>query len=142
MTGVQTCALPIFPLGNPLIWWAGALALLHQAWRAVIQREARAVAIVTMFLVGWAPWLLFQQRTVFSFYAIVLIPYISMALAGSIGVYLGRADDGRLRGRRALVAGAFVIAIIALSIFFYPLWTGEVISYNFWQAHMWLPSWI
>lgn len=138
----EPCSSEVIPLGNPLIWWAGALSMLHQAWRAVIHRESRAVAIVTMFLVGWAPWLLFQQRTVFSFYAIVLIPFISMALAGSIGVYLGSATDGRMRKRRAAIAGAFVLGVIALSIFFYPLWTGEVISYNYWQMHMWLPSWI
>ncbi|MEN9711220.1 MAG: hypothetical protein RL441_1212 [Actinomycetota bacterium] len=138
----EPCSAEVIPLGNPLIWWAGALAMLHQLWRALLHREQRAMAIVVMFLAGWAPWLLFQQRTVFSFYAIVLIPFISMALAGSIGVYIGTAEAGRLRTRRAAIAGAFTVATVALSIFFYPLWTGEVISYQYWQLHMWLPTWI
>jgi dolichyl-phosphate-mannose--protein O-mannosyl transferase len=138
----EPCSAEVIPLGNPLIWWAGALAILHQAWRAILHREARATAIVVMFLVGWAPWLLFQQRTVFSFYAIVLIPFIAMALAGSIGTYLSDAEGAREVKSRAFVAGAFVFAIVALSYFYYPLWTGEVISYAYWQAHMWLPTWI
>ncbi len=138
----EPCSAEVIPLGNPLIWWAGALAILHQAWRAILHREARATAIVVMFLVGWAPWLLFQQRTVFSFYAIVLIPFIAMALAGSVGKYLSGTAGARERKSRAFVAGAFVFATVALSYFYYPLWTGEVISYAYWQAHMWLPTWI
>lgn len=137
-----SCAAEVIPLGNPLIWWAGTIALLHQAWRALVRREGRAVAIFGMSLAGWAPWLLYQQRTVFAFYAIAFAPYLYLALAGSIGTYLGDPDDSRLRRRRAFIAGGFVLAVVVLSWFFLPIWTGETISYRYWQLHMWLPTWI
>ena len=36
-----SCAAEVLALGNPLIWWAGTLALLHQLWRAILPRENR-----------------------------------------------------------------------------------------------------
>jgi dolichyl-phosphate-mannose--protein O-mannosyl transferase len=137
------CSAEVLALGNPLIWWAGALALLHQAWNALVHRSTVAMAIVVMFLVSWAPWLLFQTRTVFSFYSIVMLPFVVLALARSLGQILGESHPGgRTRFNRSLMVGGFMVAVVALSIFFLPLWTGETISYTYWQLHMWLTTWI
>ncbi len=43
-------------------------------------------------------------------------------------------------GRTLLIGGSIVIAIFAA--FWYPIWTGMTVPRWFWQAHMWLPSWI
>jgi dolichyl-phosphate-mannose--protein O-mannosyl transferase len=138
-----SCSAEVIALGNPLIWWAGTLAILHHIWRAVTRRETRAVAIVAMFMAGWAPWLLYQQRTIFSFYSIVMIPFICMALAGTLGIILGDAHAGaRVRPKRALIVGGFVLITVLLSWWMMPIWTGEVVSYDHWRIHMWFPSWI
>ena len=137
------CAAEVVALGNPLIWWAGTLALLHQAWLFISKRQGRSLAIVLFFLAGWAPWLQYQQRTVFSFYSIVLLPAVSLALAGSLGTLLGRADaPGMARSKRSLWVFGFTLAVVLISLFFLPLWTGQTISYNYWHLHMWLPSWV
>ena len=137
------CSAEVLALGNPLIWWAGTLALIHQLWEALVKRNTVATAIVIMFLVGWAPWLLFQNRTVFSFYSIVMLPFVCLALARSLGQLLGSADiSSRMRKVRATMVGSFMVAVVAVSIFFLPLWTGETISYRYWQLHMWLTTWI
>ena len=116
---------------------------MHQLWQAIVHRSTVATAIVVMFLVGWAPWLLFQNRTVFSFYSIVMLPFLVLALARSLGSILGEAHPGgRLRLNRAVIVGGFMLVTVATSIFFLPLWTGETISYQYWQLHMWLTSWI
>lgn len=138
----DSCSQEVLALGNPLIWWAGTLALIHQLWRFISKREMRSLAIVLLFLAGWMPWLLYQERTIFSFYAIVMLPFMVLALAASIGQFLGSANAGRQRTWRSLAVGSFVILVIAFSIFYLPLWTGEVIPYSYWQLHMWLPSWI
>ncbi len=45
--------------------------------------------------------------------------------------------------RRTLAAcGAVVVLIILAAMFWYPIWTGQTVSYEFWRLHMWLPSWI
>lgn len=135
------CSAEVVALGNPVIWWAATLAVLHQIWRSVVRREARAVAIVALFMAGWAPWLLYQHRTIFSFYSIVMLPFMCLALAGSLGVILGK-QYGAHRRNRAFLVGGFVLLALTVSYFMMPIWTGEVISYDYWRLHMWFPTWI
>jgi hypothetical protein len=33
-------------------------------------------------------------------------------------------------------------AVLAVSAFFYPVWTAWVVPYDFWRLHMWLTSWV
>ena len=141
--GSEKCASEVVALGNPLIWWAGTLAIMQQIWLSITKRDNRAIAIVLMFMAAWAPWLLFQQRTVFSFYAIAFLPYMVLALASACGQVLGPVVAfGRQRARRAFGVGAFVTSTVLLSAFFYPLWAGEIIPKWYWQIHMWFGSWI
>lgn len=139
----DTCSEEVVALGNPLIWWAATLAIFHQIWLWLTKRDGRALVIVLMFLGAWAPWLLFQERTVFSFYSIVMLPYMVLALSTSCGYYLGPVvTAGKLRAKRALGLGGYVLATVLLSAFFYPLWTGQMIPKWYWQLHMWFSSWI
>jgi dolichyl-phosphate-mannose--protein O-mannosyl transferase len=141
--GSDKCAEEVVALGNPLIWWAATLAILQQIWLWFTKRDGRALAIVVMFLSAWAPWLLFQQRTVFSFYAIVMLPYMVLALASVCGQILGPVvNTGKTRAKRALLVGTYVTSTVLLSAFFYPIWTGELIPKWYWQIHMWFGSWI
>lgn len=139
----EKCAEEVLALGNPLIWWAATLAICHQAWLWLTKHDGRAMAIVLVFLGAWAPWLLFQERTVFSFYSIVMLPYMVLALAGTCGYLLGPVTaSGRRRANRSVGLGAYVLSVVALSAFFYPIWTGEMIPKWYWQLHMWFSSWI
>ncbi len=53
----------------------------------------------------------------------------------------GPDHDEINRGRLA-VAVIVVLAAIAFSAYFYPVWAGQVIPYSAWDARMWLDSWI
>ncbi len=137
------CAQEVIALGNPVIWWAGALALLHQAWRWVAVRDWRSGAVVVGFLAGWLPWLHYQERTVFSFYTIIFLPFTIAALTMSLGTILGRANaspNRRMYG--AMFAGAVVLGAIAASFFFFPIWTAQVMPQTQWQLRMWFPTWV
>ena len=43
---------------------------------------------------------------------------------------------------RFIAAGAITAAVLACAWYFLPLWTGQVLDYEFWRDHMWLSSWI
>ena len=139
------CAQAVTALGNPLIWWAGVLAVLHQVWRWAAHRDWRSGAVLAAVLAGWAPWLLFPDRTIFTFYAVVVVPFLVMALTLSLaavarpGTQPDSTHDSRLRV--ALVA-VFLLACVGVSAFFYPLWSAEVIDYATWSQRMWLPTWV
>lgn len=138
-----SCVTEVVALGNPLLWWGAVAALLHQAWRWATRWDWRSATIVVGFLAGWLPWLLFQERTVFNFYAIVLAPFMMMAIALSIAMVLRDARVSRARFvATAAVLGALVVACVIVSAFFMPIWVGEPITTEQWQLRMWFPSWV
>jgi dolichyl-phosphate-mannose--protein O-mannosyl transferase len=86
---------------------------------------------------------MYQERTVFSFYSIVFLPFMIMALTLSLGGILGTAADSReRRGNGAVAVIGFLMVAVAVSWWFYPIWTGEVITYSQWQMRMWLSTWV
>ncbi len=140
---VDTCSEAITSVGNPLIWWAGALSLavLLVCW--LLRRDWRAGALLGAFAAGWLPWFLYPERTIYSFYAVAFEPFLVLGLAYVLGLVLGPREappSRRLTG--ALVAGGFVVVAVLVSAFFWPVWTGETIPYQQWQMRMWLPSWV
>lgn len=141
--GTDKCAQEVLALGNPIIWWTGVVALIHQAWRWVGRRDWRAGAVLCGFLAGWLPWLFFQERTVFSFYSIVFEPFIVMAVALTLGSILGPAKAaGNRRIHGAMGIGTILIAAVAVAWIFYPLWTAGPIPHADWALRMWFPTWV
>jgi dolichyl-phosphate-mannose-protein mannosyltransferase len=137
------CSTEVIALGNPIIWWAATAALFHQAWRWFAVRDWRAGAVVVAIIAGWAPWLGFQGRTIFTFYSVAYVTFMCMALALMLGAILGPADaTPRRRTVGATAVGSIVLLAVAASWFFYPVWSAQVIPYTAWQIRMWFPTWV
>lgn len=139
----DNCASEVLALGNPIIWWAALLAIVHQVWRWIAHRDWRSGAVLAGIAAGWLPWMLYLERTIFTFYTVVYTPFVVMALSLTLGTVLGPADASeRRRSRGAIAVGAVVIAAVLAAWWFWPIWTGEVIPYEQWQLRMWMPTWI
>lgn len=139
----NNCASEVLALGNPIIWWAAIGAIIHQCWRWIGRRDWRAGAVLVGIAAGWLPWLLYLNRTVFSFYTIVYVPFVVTALAMSMGTIIGPSGASTSRRRRgALAAGALLLLIVLVSWWMYPIWTGQVIPYEQWKLRMWMPTWV
>ncbi len=137
------CGSSITGLGNPLIWWAATAALFYLLYRLVRRREWQVGLILTGMLAGYVPWLLYLHRTVFQFYTIAFEPFLLLGLTFVIGLVLGHRDDPRWRRQHGIrFVAVFLALATALSVFFWPLWTGMQLDYQFLRAHWWLPSWI
>jgi len=140
--GADTCWSSILEVGNPLIWWAAAVASGYLVYRLVRYREWQVGAILMGLAAGYLPWIMYLNRTVFQFYSIVFQPYTVLALVFVIGLVLGRRDDAQWRRVRGLaVVGIFLGFTVLVSAFFYPVWTGVPVTPMFRQLHFWLPSW-
>jgi dolichyl-phosphate-mannose-protein mannosyltransferase len=137
----KVCAQEVTALGNPLIWWAGIFALVFVAYSLFERRDWRAGAILTGFAAGYLPWFAFLHRTVFSFYGIVFLPWLVLAVTYALGEILGTRDDLRRRWRIGIVS-AFVVSAIVLFFYFLPVLDGQVIPYSDWHSKMWFSSWI
>jgi dolichyl-phosphate-mannose-protein mannosyltransferase len=139
----QNCAQTVLALGNPVIWWGGTLAIGVLLVRWLLGRDWRAGAILAGLLGGYLPWFLYQDRTIFSFYAVAFVPWVVLALTYVLGLVLGPPDaDRHRRLLGAVVAGGVVLLATMAFAWFYPIWAAPVITKQEWQNRMWLPSWV
>lgn len=140
---VEKCSAAITSLGNPLLWWLASLSLLLVIWAALRWRDGRAWVILAGLAGTYLPWLLYMDRTIFTFYTIVFEPFMVLALVFAFGLLIGGRSASDLRRFTGVMAVASLTCLIVLvSAFFFPVWTAEVIPYQQWQLRMWLPSWI
>ena len=140
-----TCSSAITALGNPIIWWAAILAVLHQMWRWIGHRDWRSAAALTGLAAGWLPWLFFPDRTIFSFYTIVFTPFLIMAVTLSLAALANPKPTGSIwrdQRVRVVLITAFLLLCVWVSWYFYPLWSAELIDRDTWSSRMWLPSWV
>lgn len=80
----------VLAVGNPVVWWLGALALIVVLWWALRHREWRAWAILAGYIAMYLPWFTysapFADRTIFTFYTVAFAPYVALALTFAIGI--------------------------------------------------------
>ncbi|MFE9095724.1 dolichyl-phosphate-mannose--protein mannosyltransferase [Streptomyces sp. NPDC007264] len=137
------CAREIIALGTPMLWWSACCALVHLLYRWALRRDWRAGAVLCPVAAGWLPWFAYSDRTIFSFYAVVFLPYLCLAVAMTAGAALGASGPGR-RPRLWGMAGVGVLTLLILwnFIYFWPLYTGATIPTDGWRARMWLDTWV
>ncbi|ARF55714.1 dolichyl-phosphate-mannose--protein mannosyltransferase [Streptomyces gilvosporeus] len=142
-TAAEGCAREVLALGTPLLWWAACFALLYALYRWAFRRDWRAGAIACGVAAGYLPWFLYQERTIFLFYAVVFVPFLCLALAMMVGAIIGPPGASERRQTIGAVgAGVLVLLIIWNFIYFYPLYTGMPIPKSAWHNRMWLDSWV
>ncbi|WP_062136138.1 dolichyl-phosphate-mannose--protein mannosyltransferase [Demequina aestuarii] len=141
--GAERCVTAIHAIGHPMIWWAGVIVLLFALWRVVRRGDMLAATLAVGVLAGWVPWLPYAHRTIFGFYTVSIAPFMVLLLVWGLARL---AQPSRLHGgwsrTGSLVAGAFVAVALIMAGFFAPIWTGVPIPFEYWQVHMWLPSWV
>ncbi|MGW9590013.1 dolichyl-phosphate-mannose--protein mannosyltransferase [Streptomyces chartreusis] len=139
----EKCAREVLALGTPLLWWVAAFAVLYVLWRWLFRRDWRAGAIACGIAAGYLPWFLYQERTIFFFYAVVFLPFLCLAVAMLLGAIIGppgSSDTRRVAG--ATGAGVLVLLIAWNFIYFWPLYTGQAIPIDDWRSRMWLDTWV
>ncbi|MES2094429.1 MAG: phospholipid carrier-dependent glycosyltransferase [Actinomycetota bacterium] len=138
----SSCAEYVTSIANPILWWAATASLFYLVYRLVRYREWRVGLILMGMVAGYLPWLLYTNRTIFQFYAIVFEPYMILGLVFVIGLILGGPGDPTRRRQRGFgIVGVFLALVIVVSVFFYPVWTGMQVPEVFARLHYWLPGW-
>ena len=121
----------INPLGNPIFWAAGIVALgFLFSWFAT-NRDRLSLLVFSGYLAGYFPWILYSERTAFQFYSATFAPWIFLTI--TLMAY-------RYKLRRTVALGA--VGAFLLFLYFLPLYLGIEIPFWFWASHMWLPTWV
>jgi len=138
----SSCVDVITSVGNPLIWWGGVIALCYAIWRLIVKRDSLGMVLAAGTLAGWLPWEPYAHRTIFTFYSVAMVPFVVLTLTWALK-HLAQPDSlgGQFARLRAFAVGWFIVAVLALSAFFYPVWTAETIPEWYRRAHVWLTTW-
>lgn len=130
-------------LGTPVLWWGGAVALLHAAYAWVVQRDWRYGLVLVGVATAWLPFFRYADRPIFSFYAVVILPFTVIATCLLLGRLLGSVSAGRRRRTvGATVGGAFVVLVILHFAWLWPVYTYELLTTPEWLDRIWFRSWI
>jgi len=139
----STCLRQVILLGTPTLWWGGVAALLYSVYAWIAKRDWRFGMAVVGVLVTWLPWIRYDQRPIFSYYAIAIIPFTVIAITLCLGKLGGgpRASYQR-RAWGTVLAGTFVVLVIANFAWFWPIYTDQLLSTPHWLERIWFKQWI
>ncbi len=143
----SNCLSVISAVGTPILWWGGALALLAALVLWIGQRDWRFGVPVIGFVTCWVPWFAYDDRPIFFFYAVTMIPFTVMAVALVLGKILGPAKtpEGTAAPRRLIgsaIVGAFVVLVVLNFAYIWPILTDQVLPHPDWLSRMWFKTWI
>lgn len=142
--GAKSCAREVLALGTPILWWMGtiAIAVVIGFWiKSLVNRTTDSAAniVVIGIIAGYLPWFAMQERTMFSFYAIIIEPFMILAVVYCAKLLL---DSGlKPSVSQSIVGGLFALVVLSF-LYFLPLYTGQTITYDQWKMRMWFDSWI
>lgn len=148
---VGTCRRMIYLFGTPAIWWLTVPILLWAIYVWITKCEYRVIVPLVAFAAGFIPWLIAFDRQMYFFYATALVPFSIVLIALALG-YLSRTGPVIASRWIRNIAGfpmrwgqlgvvAYLALVIAMFVYFSPLFYGFLIPESWYQQMMWLPSW-
>jgi dolichyl-phosphate-mannose-protein mannosyltransferase len=139
----STCVRLEVLLGTPALWWGGVLALVYAVYGWLGKRDWRFGLAVVGVLASWLPWIPNDDRPIFSYYAIAILPFTILAIVLCLGTLIGGPEASTTRRTwGTAVAGAFVVLVIVNFAWFWPIYTGELITTPQWLDRIWFKRWI
>ncbi len=109
----DNCVQSITSVGNPFIWWMGLVALCFAIWRFLVHRDRLGIVLAAGIFVSWLPWIPYAHRTIFTFYAVTMVPFVVMTLTWALQRFAQSDElEGRFSRRRSLAVGWFLVAAV------------------------------
>ena len=149
--GTQGCEAPrgsdclrqVLLLGTPALWWGGCFALLAALVLWIGQRDWRFGVAIVGTASTWLPWLRYDDRPIFLFYAIVSLPFLVLACTLVMGKLVGpsRVPSPR-RTWGVVAAGTFFVLVLANFAWFWPIWTDQLLTHSQWLQRVWFQRWV
>jgi dolichyl-phosphate-mannose--protein O-mannosyl transferase len=139
----STCLRQVLLLGTPALWWAGVAALIASFVFWLGQRDWRFGVALVGYLSMWLPWFRYDDRPIFSYYAVAMVPFMIIALTLIIGKILGTPEASHYRRMvGSVVCGAFILLVLINFAWFYPIYADSLITHTQWLERVWFAKWI
>lgn len=137
------CIEILYSMPNPIVWWASVIAAAWLIYRFARDRQWQHAIVLMGIGVAWVPWMLYPERTIFQFYTILMLPFLLLALTYGLQALAGTPRDDNARrtaGQRAVIV--FLVVVVLIAAFWYPLWAGLQVPMEFYWLHNWLVTWV
>jgi dolichyl-phosphate-mannose--protein O-mannosyl transferase len=140
--GAQSCVKAVMLVGTPAMWFIAVPVIGWTVWRAVVRRDWRYAVVLVGYSAGFLPWFADIDRQMYFFYAVVMAPFLVLALALILGDILHKPNQNpERRTLGLLVACGYVALVITNFAWMYPILTGLPISQGTWNLEIMLRSW-
>ena len=121
----------IYSLGNPVVFWAGVLAVSYLLGKFIEERKKEYALILMGYFVFWVPWI-FSPRILFMHHYLPSIPFLAISLGFALF---------RMYKISKFSAILILVMIAAAFFFFYPITSGYPIDPEAIDKFMWLKTW-
>lgn len=137
------CLRQVLLIGTPVLWWGGAVALLYALAMWVGARDWRFGLTVVGATSSWLPWLQYDDRPIFSFYSIAMLPFTVLAVTLVMGKVIGRSrEPSRRRTVGVVVSGTFFVLVLINFAWFWPILTNGLLTHSEWLDRIWFTRWV
>lgn len=126
------CVAEILALPNPAVFLLGLISVPFTAWLAWRERNKGYALIVIAYFLQWLPWF-HSPRMLFEYHFFPNLALIVLCDA----ILLQRLFRLIAPERRRWYLGGYLVAVIALFVYFYPVLAGVPVTYNQWYNRMW-----
>ncbi len=125
----------ILCMGNQAIFWIIPFSMGYVIWKFIQERKWSHGLILMGFFGQWLPWA-FVSRVKFFHFFYTAMPFACM----SIAILMFRIWQMNRSGK--IIVFVYLVLVISLFIYWYPLLTGYPITLKYYKHHMWFRSWI
>lgn len=137
------CLRQVLIIGTPVLWWGSVLALIASVVLWVGKRDWRYGVAVVGVASSWLPWLVYDDRPIFLFYAVLALPFLVLACTLVMGELIGRSTEPTPRRTLGvIVAGSFFVLTLVNFAWFWPIWTDGLLTHSEWLERIWFQRWI
>lgn len=124
-------------VGNPLVMWAGLLAIGACLWGWLRERRRDAFLIIAVYAAFYLSWAVIPRKVAFYYYYYPAGMVLSLALA-----YVFERAEALFSARIRPARWVFLAASLALFAYFFPILAALRIPSESFRSWMWLQSWI
>jgi dolichyl-phosphate-mannose--protein O-mannosyl transferase len=126
------CVAEILALPNPAVFLLGLISVPFTAWLAWRERNKGYALLVIAYFLQWLPWF-HSPRMLFEYH---FFPNLALIVLCDV-VLLQRIFRRLGEDQRRWYLGGYVVVVIALFAYFYPVVAGVPLTYEQWYARMW-----
>lgn len=133
----------ISSFGNPLVWWVGIPALIHNVYifikgKVSIDEKYNSMYLIIGYLSGLLPWV-FVTRITFIYHYYPSVVFVVLMIVNSF-YHLSKYVSSK---KFVTIVSVYAVLVFVLFIMFYPVLSGRAIELSYVVKYLrWLPEWI